>query len=262
VGPCHPPQVGDAAVDGEELGTLLAYLVMAAAAAGGVLTAVPSASAVQLSGTVSDVVDGDTIKVVSRGFETPVRLIGIDTPETRHPDKPVQCFGPAASARAKRLLPIGQRVTLVTDPTQDTRDRYGRLLAYVYRPGRSGPRGSVNFALVATGYAKVYVYGGVRFRHADAFFRAQSRARAAKTGLWGPPCRGNTTKPDPSVRAPTSAPPAALPGGACDPNYAGACIPVHPPDIDCGDIPDRNFHVVGTDVHGFDADHNGIACEE
>jgi hypothetical protein len=58
----------------------------------------------------------------------PVRLIGIDTPETRHPSEPVQCFGPAASARTARLLPAGQRVRLVTDGTQDVRDRYGRLL--------------------------------------------------------------------------------------------------------------------------------------
>ena len=191
-----------------------------------------------------------------------MRLIGIDTPETRHPDKPVQCFGPAASARLKRLLPTGRRVTLVTDPSQDTRDRYGRLLAYVYRPGKSGPRGSVNFALVGTGHAKVYVHGGVRFAHAGAFFQAQSRARTARTGLWGPPCLGNTTKPDPSVRAPAATPTPAPSGDGCDPHYAGACIPVSPPDIDCGEIPDRNFGVVGTDVHNLDADHNGIACEE
>lgn len=126
---------------------------------------------------------------------------------------------------------------------------------------RALPRGSVNFALVGTGHAKVCVYGGVRFRHAIPFFRAQHRARKAKKGLWGPPCNGNTTKPDPSVRAPTPPPPPA-PGGGCDPNYAGACIPVYPPDVNCGDIPDRNFRVVGTDVHNFDVDHDGIACEE
>ena len=223
-----------------------------------------------LDGTVSAVVDGDTIKVVSRGFETPVRLIGIDTPETVHPTKPVQCFGPAASAMTTRLLPVGQRVRLVTDPTQDTRDRYARLLAYVFTPGRSGPRGSVNFTLVNTGRAKVYVYGGVRFQYTDAFLRAQGRARKAKTGLWGPPCNGNTTKPDPGTR-PTpvpASPPAPAPAPAtprapgCDPNYAGACIPVYPPDVDCNEIPDRNFQVIGTDVDHFDVDHDGIACEE
>ncbi len=221
-----------------------------------------------LEGTVSAVVDGDTIKVVSRGFETPVRLIGIDTPETVHPTKPVQCFGPAASAMTKRLLPVGQRVRVVTDPTQDTRDRYARLLGYVFKPGRSGPQGSVNFTLVTTGRAKVYVYGGVRFQYTDTFLRAQSRARKAKTGLWGPPCNGNTTKPDPNAR-PTpvpASPPAPAPARprapGCDPNYAGACIPVYPPDVDCNEIPDRNFQVVGTDVDHFDVDHDGIACEE
>jgi micrococcal nuclease len=217
------------------------------------------AEALTLRGTVSEVVDGDTIKVISRGFETPVRLIGIDTPETRAPGKPVQCFGPAASARTKRLLPLGQRVRLVTDPTQDTRDRYARLLAYVYKPGRRGPKGSVNHSLVATGHARVNVYGGVRFRHAIPFFKAQNRARRAKRGMWGPPCRGNTKKPDPVTQT-TPAPTRSRP--ACDPNYAGACIPPYPPDLDCGEIPHRNFRSIGTDPHNLDVDHDGIACEE
>jgi micrococcal nuclease len=234
-----------------------------------VLTAVPTASALTLRGTVSDVVDGDTITVDVRGFETPVRLIGIDTPETRAPGTPVQCFGPAAAARAKRLLPVGQRVRLVTDPTQDTRDRYARLLAYVYTPGRSGATGSVNHALVRSGHAKVYVYGGVRFQFAAPFLRAQKGARGARRGLWGPPCRGNTRKPDPSQQEPgasPAAPPPATPGPSqpgpgCDPNYTGACIPPPPPDLDCGEIPDRNFASVGSDPHNFDVDRDGIACE-
>ena len=241
-------------------------VVLAAVA---VLTAVPTASALTLRGTVSEVVDGDTIKV------DVARLRDARPPDRHrhagdaHPAKPVQCFGPAASARAKRLLPVGQRVRLVTDPTQDTRDRYARLLAYVYKPGRSGATGSVNYSLVRSGHAKVYVYGGVRFQHAAPFFRAQHRRPRAKRGLWGPPCRGNTTKPDPSQRgpghpaAPTPATPGpSQPGPGCDPNYAGACIPRLPPDLDCGEIPDRNFASVGTDPHNFDVDHDGIACEE
>ena len=213
-------------------------------------------------------VDGDTIKVESRGFETTVRLIGIDTPETRHPSKPVQCYGPQASARAARLLPVGQQVRLVSDPTQDTRDRYGRLLAYVYKPGRSGAQGSVNFSLVRSGHAKVYVYDGVRFQHAVAFFKAQHRARKAKAGLWGPPCFGNTTQPDPGTGRlgqpiPSPSQPATRPAaGTCDPNYAGACIPAYPPDLDCTEIPDSNFRVVGADVHRFDGDGDRIACED
>ncbi len=233
--------------------------------AAGAFAGAADAHALTLSGTVSDVVDGDTVKVVVRGFETPVRLLGIDTPETRDPRKPVQCFGPQASARTARLLPVGRRVRLVTDPTQDERDRYARLLAYVYTPGKSGPRGSVNFTLVATGHAKVYVYGGERFTHAVPFFRAQHRARKVRNGLWGPPCRGNTTKPDPTPRESAPPPPRRAPAPAragCDPNYAGACIPPAPPDVDCGEIAARNFRVVGEDVHNLDVDRDGIACEE
>ena len=153
-------------------------------------------SPVVLSGAVTDVVDGDTIKVESRGFETTVRLVGIDTPETRRPGGFVQCFGPAASTRAKSLLPIGRRVRLVTDPTQDQRDRYGRLLAYVYTPGASGATGSINYALVATGYAKTYVYRGTPFQHVQPFRVAEARAKRLALGLWGPPCDGDTTKRD------------------------------------------------------------------
>jgi micrococcal nuclease len=218
------------------------------------------AGALELTGTVSSLVDGDTIKVVARGFETPVRLIGIDTPETRHPSKPVQCFGPAASAQMSRLLGVGQEVRLVTDDTQDTRDRYGRLLAYAYKPGRSGAAGSINFGLVRSGHAKVYVYGGVRFEHAVTFFREQNRARRAKRGLWGPPCHGNTEKTDPSVRDPgiSSQP---TPSGRCDPGYLGACIPPPPPDLDCPDI-GKPVRVVGADPHRLDGDDDGWGCED
>ncbi|MGE0026757.1 MAG: thermonuclease family protein [Thermoleophilia bacterium] len=247
--------------------------LLAACLAFATLAGASHAAALTLRGTVSDVVDGDTIKVISRGFETPVRLIGIDTPETRAPGKPVQCFGPAASARTKRLLPVGQKVRLVTDQTQDTRDRYGRLLAYVFKAGRSGATGSVNYSLVRSGHAKVYVYGGVRFQYAVPFFKAQNRAKRAKRGLWGPPCRGNTTKADPNQPPSSPTPPAPAPGeptdpnpaeprAGCDPNYTGACIPPYPPDLDCGEIPDRNFRSVGSDPHNFDVDHDGIACEE
>ena len=201
-----------------------------------------------LSGHVTRVVDGDTIKVRSRGFEDTVRLIGIDTPETRDPSEPVQCFGPEASARARRLLPPGRSVRLVTDDTQDTRDRYGRLLAYVYTPGTSGPTGSVNHQMVRGGYARVYVYGGVRFRYADPFFRAQHRARAAGLGLWGAPCFGRSDR-------------CVVPAGrGCDPNYAGACVPLTSSDLDCADV-GGPVRVVGADRHRLDGDGDGRGCE-
>jgi micrococcal nuclease len=239
-------------------GRILASAIALAAAG---LALAPAAGAFTLDGTVVSVVDGDTLKVRARGELTTVRLVGIDTPETRHPSKPVQCFGPAATKAAKRLLRPGQAVRLVTDPTQDTRDRYGRLLAYVYPKGKAGSRGSVNFTLVAHGAAKVYVYGGVPFEYAGTFQAAQGRARTAGVGLWGGTCHGNTTKPDPSVARPAPTPPPPAPSsGNCDPNYAGACVPLSSSDLDCKDIP-GTVRVVGSDPHRLDGDHDGWGCE-
>ena len=167
---------------------------------GGATTLARTRAIDSLDGAVTHVVDGDTIKVEVRGFETTVRLLGIDTPETRRPGGFVQCFGPAASDRTARLLPVGKSVRLVTDASQDRRDRYGRLLAYVYTTRRTGPTDSINFALVATGYAKVYIYGGRPFRYASEFVAAEARAKADALGLWGEPCRGDTDKREPPPR--------------------------------------------------------------
>ena len=253
-----PGKAGSGTVRG-----LLSLALMALA------VAPPVAGAVTLNGQVTTVVDGDTIKVTSRGFETTVRLIGIDTPETRKPNTPVQCFGPAASARAKKLLPTGSSVRLVTDDSQDTRDRFGRLLAYVYRAGRSGVS-SVNYALVATGYARAYIFDESRpFRFQSLFVAAERRARSARRGLWGPPCNGNTTKPDPSQARPPSltpppppSPPSGPSRGGCDPAYPDVCIPPPPPDLNCSEISARNFRVLSPDPHRFDVDGDGIGCEE
>ncbi|MFN5604060.1 MAG: thermonuclease family protein, partial [Actinomycetes bacterium] len=86
----------------------------------------PDANAV-----VERVVDGDTIDVTIDGRGDTVRLIGIDTPETKKPDTPVECYGPEASARLAELLPPGTPVRLERDI--DSRDKFGRLLAYVHR---------------------------------------------------------------------------------------------------------------------------------
>ena len=129
---------------------------------------------------VTRVVDGDTFKA-SRGATTEtVRLIGIDTPETVKPRAPVECFGREASARARELL-NGQLVRLETDPTQDTRDRYGRLLAYAYLPDGT----LVNEQLIAEGYAHEYTYR-VPYLMQEPFRAAEREAREASRGLWSP----------------------------------------------------------------------------
>ena len=128
-------------------------------------------------GRVVRVVDGDTIHVLVRGRRERVRYIGVDTPETRHPSKPVQCYGARASAFNKRLVG-GRRVRLVRDVEE--RDRFGRLLAYVYRE----PDGLfVNAELARLGYARALRIAP-DVRHADRFAELARNARGAGRGLW------------------------------------------------------------------------------
>lgn len=128
---------------------------------------------------VTRVVDGDTVKVrLSNGRRRDVRLIGIDTPEV-YGD--VECGGPAASRSLKRMLPRGTRVKLVSDPSQDRADRYGRLLRYVSRTkdGRD-----MNRAQVWKGHARVYVYDSTPFERVSPYRKAQRQAKSAPRGLW------------------------------------------------------------------------------
>ena len=135
--------------------------------------------------TVTRVVDGDTL--VLDGGER-VRLIGVDTPETVHPTKPVEYFGREASAFAKRMAE-GQEVHLEYEyPTQD---RYGRTLAYVYL--RDGTL--LNKEIIEQGYG--HAYTRFPFAMMEEFREAQREARAAGRGLW------NGDEPE-EASAPTS----------------------------------------------------------
>jgi micrococcal nuclease len=124
------------------------------------------------------VVDGDTIVVRLAGIEESVRLLGIDTPESVDPRSPVECFGKEASARTAALLPPGTEVRLVRDV--EARDRFSRLLAYVYRADDGA---FVNLQLVQDGYAAVLSYPP-NVAHADELATAASRARHEARGLW------------------------------------------------------------------------------
>lgn len=128
---------------------------------------------------VSEVVDGDTIKVQKDGKTETVRLIGIDTPETVDPRKPVQCFGKEASAKTKELL-LNKEVTLESDPSQDAVDKYGRTLAYIYLQDGT----NVNLLLVAEGYATEYTYDSNPYRYQKEFLEAQQTARSQEKGFW------------------------------------------------------------------------------
>ena len=122
-------------------------------------------------------IDGDTVEIQYSGKPTMVRLIGVDTPETVHPQKAVEAFGKEASAFTRNLL-LGEEVYLRFDT--DKIDKYGRMLAYLYR----APDGLfVNLEIVRQGYGHAYTQ--FPFKHIELFRYYERRAREAGKGLWG-----------------------------------------------------------------------------
>lgn len=158
-------------------GVLVVIIVLSALACGALRGAAPPPGPGEA--TVSRVVDGDTLVARLGDEEETVRLIGIDTPETKRPGTPVECFGAEAADRLTGLLPEGTVVRLERD--REERDRYGRLLAYVHRlPDEV----FVNEAMVADGFADAYrVTPNVA--RAPELAAAAGRARAGGLGLWG-----------------------------------------------------------------------------
>lgn len=128
--------------------------------------------------TVTKVIDGDTIDVTLGSTTERVRLLGIDTPETVHPQKPVECFGPEATAEVKKLLE-GKKVYLIPDPMNSDKDKYGRLLRYVFLADGE----FVNDYLVKNGYAYNYIYEPFQFMKWFAFEEEYAKNRSV--GLWG-----------------------------------------------------------------------------
>lgn len=124
------------------------------------------------------VIDGDTLVVSVGGREESIRLLGIDTPESVDPRSPVECFGKEASRHTESLLPPGTEINLVRDV--EARDRYSRLLAYVYRADDGA---FVNLQLLREGFAAVLTYPPNE-AHVDDFTAAAAQARAEGLGLW------------------------------------------------------------------------------
>lgn len=127
---------------------------------------------------VTSFADGDTISVDMEGTTEKIRFIGVDTPETHDPRKSVQCYGQSAAAFTKNLIGAN-RVRLQTDSETTNRDRYNRLLRYVYLPdGRL-----VNSEIIRQGYGFAYVY--FPFTKMEEFKRLQTEAERKSLGLWG-----------------------------------------------------------------------------
>lgn len=124
------------------------------------------------------VVDGDTIVVAIDHTPHTIRLIGINTPETVAPNKPVQCYGPEASKHTKELL-TDKIVRLEADPSQDNEDKYHRLLRFVFLENEN-----INESLVRDGYAREYTYK-IPYAYQTEFRADQKAAKKNKLGLWG-----------------------------------------------------------------------------
>lgn len=127
---------------------------------------------------VSKFIDGDTIIVDMDGKDQTIRFIGVDTPEEFDSRKPVQCFAKAAAQHTKDLIG-NDGVRLESDAQSDNRDRYDRLLRYIYTPGGT----LVNYQIVADGYG--FTTTGFPFTKMATFRAAQATAREQNKGLWG-----------------------------------------------------------------------------
>ncbi len=126
---------------------------------------------------VTDVIDGDTIRVNINGKIEKIRLLGIDTPETVDPRKEVQCFGLEASKKLKELI-SGKNVGLEVDSTQPDRDKYQRLLRWVYLEDGA----DINLLMVQEGYA--FSYKKYPTQKLDKLNLLEQQARAGNKGLW------------------------------------------------------------------------------
>lgn len=194
---------------------------------------------------VVKVVDGDTITASIRGKNESIRLLGIDTPETVDPRKPVQCFGKAASDKMKSFV-LGKFVKLVDDPTQGNRDKYKRLLRYIYLPDSKAT--FINGEMIKQGYA--FSYRQYPTKMLEKFNNFEKYAREKNLGLWGscPVNNRTTVKPKTTKSVPFK-------------NIAE--------DKDCSDFvmqaeAQAFFISQGgpvSDTHKLDADRDGTACE-
>ena len=124
------------------------------------------------------VIDGDTVDIEIDGRTERARLIGVNTPETKHPTKPIECFGPEASAYITQLLPKGTDVRIERDT--EARDRYGRMLLYLYR---NSDNLFINLDLISRGYGTPMSIEPNTF-HRNDFVHAAALAEASNVGLW------------------------------------------------------------------------------
>jgi len=197
--------------------------------------------------TVVRIVDGDTFVVRNIfGKEIKIRPIGMDTPETKHPQKPVECYGPEATQKAIELL-AGKLVRLEKDKSQGEKDRYERPLCYIYR--KDGL--FFNLEMIKLGFARERQVGK-RYKYKKEFMEAQYYAQENNLGLWEN-C-SNFTHPQKQISK-------KMPSDCdCECSFN---------KYNCSDFKTQKeaqyiFNCCGgvaNDIHKLDINHDGIACE-
>ncbi len=206
--------------------------------------------------TVSDVVDGDTIRVVINGTEYPLRYIGMDTPEPDATDPTIKRMADLATA-ANSSMVAGQDVFLEKDESET--DQFDRLLRNVWLVDDNSEWVMVNLSLVRLGYGQVSTFPP-DVKYVDALVTAQEEAQQEGIGMWAPVTAEN----------PSSSPAAALPSpsvhdhgsAACHPSY-DPCLPIVP-DLDCAEvraIGAAPVTVKGPDEYELDPAEDLLGCE-
>jgi len=197
---------------------------------------------------VVKVIDGDTISVNIDGKIETIRLIGIDSPESVDPRKPVQCFGKEASDKAKQIL-MGKKVRLESDPTQGDKDKYKRLLRYVFLEDGT----NFNRPMIEEGFAHEYTYNAP-YKYQDEFKVAELNAREEKRGLWADnACSSSNQEPRESQEPTPTINNAANDGGF---SCAGKTT--------CGQMTsceEATFYLNNCGLARLDGDKDGVPCE-
>ncbi|MEA2088732.1 MAG: thermonuclease family protein [Patescibacteria group bacterium] len=200
--------------------------------------------------SVIKVIDGDTITVDIDGNNETLRLIGIDTPETVHPTKTVECFGIEASNKAKNLL-TGKKVKLESDDTQGERDKYNRLLRYVFLEDGT----NFNKLMINDGYAYEYTYF-LPYKYQNEFKQAEQFARENKNGLWAD---GVCENYDPENSANNNEEVIIITECDCSGNLYNCSD--YSTQVEAQSVYDCCIKKVGSDIHKLDADDDGVVCE-
>lgn len=170
---------------------------------------------------VLKVVDGDTIHISYNGKDEKVRFIGLDTPETKDPRKPIQCFGREATAKMTEFAE-NKNVRLEFDKTQGERDKYGRILAFVYNEDNK----NLAYEMIRQGYGNEYTYNSNPYKYQNEFKEAARKAREENKGLWAEnTCAGDATKPADTPAPKPQPTPAYNPAPAPRPRTAPAPAP-------------------------------------